>query len=340
MSTRSRSLAALRAAIAGAFLAVILPGHALAAGVVTVTPADLGTSWDWSGLGAGTGAFVAGPASPPLGVGSFEMTTAVENVDKSTLVTSDFTGDRLSDLSALSYWTYRSSASTSASFTAPSVNIAIFTNADGPGTGFATLVFEPLYAFGNGAIQDDVWQAWDTFAPTQTAFAGGWWVTRQVGALCPSACYADFATIVANAPDATILSVGLNVGRGPASFIGAVDGLSLTMAGETTTYDFEPLRADKAGCKDGGWVDFVAPTFRNQGDCVSWVTTGGRNDGAGPAVAPTAKPSAAKAARAEDRVTRRLSTSSHAAGTNPATDHKPAKHDSAKGAASSHGKGK
>ncbi len=30
----------------------------------------------------------------------------------------------------------------------------------------------------------------------------------------------------------------------------------------------------KADCKDGGWKDFVNPTFRNQGECVSYVAAG------------------------------------------------------------------
>jgi hypothetical protein len=292
------------AAVAAAFLALLLPGTVLAASTVQVNPTDLGSTWFWAGLGAGTGAFVPGPANPPLGTGSFEMTTTVENVDKSTLLTSDFTGKHLSDLSALSYWTYRDGASTSAPYIAPSINVAIHTNASGPGTGFATLVFEPLYAYGNDAIDDDVWQHWDAFEPTHTGFAGGWWVTREVGALCAFACYADFATILANAPNATIDSVGLNVGRGPASFIGAVDGLSLTMAGETTTYDFEPLA--KNDCKQGGWADFFASLFKNQGDCVSSFASDGRSDAHGAAGASIAEAqAAANADREEAKVTRR-----------------------------------
>jgi hypothetical protein len=333
-----------RMAIAAALLAMLLPGAVLAAGTVEVNPTDLGSTWSWTGLGAGTGRFVTGPANPPLGTGSFEMTTTVENVDKSTLETGDFLGAPLSDLSALSYSTYRSGTSTSAPYITPSVNISIFTNASGPGTGFATLVFEPLYAYGNDAINDDVWQDWDAFEPTHTGFAGGWWVTRDVGALCAFACYADFATILANAPDATVLSVGLNVGRGPASFIGAVDALSVTMAGETTTYDFEPLVLDKDGCKQGGWVDFHAPLFRNQGDCVSWFASDGRNDGDGASAAAEAEAkAAAKAERAEARVTRqelRATSTSPTATANPANvgKDKPANDKSTKAASEAHGK--
>jgi hypothetical protein len=32
----------------------------------------------------------------------------------------------------------------------------------------------------------------------------------------------------------------------------------------------------KDQCKNGGWKDF-GTTFKNQGDCVSFVATGGKN---------------------------------------------------------------
>jgi hypothetical protein len=35
------------------------------------------------------------------------------------------------------------------------------------------------------------------------------------------------------------------------------------------------LPTDKNQCKNGGWVTFEV--FKNQGDCVSFVATGGKN---------------------------------------------------------------
>jgi hypothetical protein len=37
----------------------------------------------------------------------------------------------------------------------------------------------------------------------------------------------------------------------------------------------------KDQCKDGGWQDFNNPAFKNQGNCVSYVATGGKNGGNG-----------------------------------------------------------
>jgi hypothetical protein len=274
MSTRARRLSGV---IAAAVAVALLPGSVLAAGNVRVNQTNLGVNWFFdSDTSNGTGEFRTGPATPPSGAGSFAMTTPTAS-DKSTLLTSDWLNHPLSELSAMDYWTYRDGSSTSPPYVAPSINIAIFTNASGPGTGFATLVFEPLYSYGNSAIHDNVWQQWDTLAPSVTAFPGGWWVTRQVGSICPIACYTTLAGIQAAAPNATIIALGVNVGRGPASFIGAVDALSLTMAGETTTYDFEFLDETKGNCKNDGWQEFHNPVFKNQGDCVSFFASANRH---------------------------------------------------------------
>lgn len=302
----SRSHPRLATLLAAIMALALMPAAVAAAGgtVVTVNQTSLGVDWFQATLATGTGGFEAGPATPPLGDGSYGMRALTAN-DKVTLVTDAWLGHDLAELSALDYWTYRDATSTSPSYVAPSINIAIYTNAGGPGTGFATLVFEPLYAYGNDAIHDGVWQAWDAFAPSQTGFGGGWWTTQPVGSICKTECYVPFAAFVADAPDATIISVGVNVGRGPASFIGAVDGLSLTMDGATTTYDFELLDASKDGCKDGGWADFHDQEFRNQGDCVSWYASANGRAHRSAALAmrdaKRAERAAAKAERAAER---------------------------------------
>ena len=130
---------------------------------------------------------------------------------------------------------------------------------------------------------------------TPGGFPGGWWTTQPVGSICATSCYTTLAGLKAAAPLATIDLVGLNVGRGPASFIGAVDALSLTMGNETTTYDFERLDESKGSCLNGGWQEFHDPIFRDQGDCVSFFASDNRH---GPKVhglaAPTSTVSATK----------------------------------------------
>jgi hypothetical protein len=44
--------------------------------------------------------------------------------------------------------------------------------------------------------------------------------------------------------------------------------------------DAPPLPTSKEQCRLGGWRNF--PGFKNQGDCVSFVATTGKNPPAGP----------------------------------------------------------
>jgi hypothetical protein len=45
--------------------------------------------------------------------------------------------------------------------------------------------------------------------------------------------------------------------------------------GDIVVVDASPLPTSKDQCKNGGWRSFG--TFKNQGDCVSFVATGGKN---------------------------------------------------------------
>jgi hypothetical protein len=47
------------------------------------------------------------------------------------------------------------------------------------------------------------------------------------------------------------------------------------VSGSITVTDAQPLPTTKQQCKNGGWRQYGV--FRNQGDCVSFVATGGRN---------------------------------------------------------------
>jgi hypothetical protein len=49
--------------------------------------------------------------------------------------------------------------------------------------------------------------------------------------------------------------------------------------GDIVVHDAPPFPTSKDQCKNGGWRNF--PGFKNQGDCVSFVATHGRNPPAG-----------------------------------------------------------
>jgi hypothetical protein len=57
------------------------------------------------------------------------------------------------------------------------------------------------------------------------------------------------------------------------------DPVSQTLCGSVSS--FSPFAAvfapngpsTTADCKAGGWRSYSSPSFKNQGDCVSWVAT-------------------------------------------------------------------
>jgi hypothetical protein len=70
-------------------------------------------------------------------------------------------------------------------------------------------------------------------------------------------------------------TIGTQVGphdcTGPVSFLSPLP----VIAGDIVIHDARPLPATKDQCKNGGWKTFGV--FKNQGDCVSFVATKGKN---------------------------------------------------------------
>jgi hypothetical protein len=89
-------------------------------------------------------------------------------------------------------------------------------------------------------------------------------------------------TTVVSDPDVTLADPGYSSGRfvvgtGTHS-IGIVASTSPFDGGGTAFLRYDVLNAGM--CKKSGWMTF-GPAFKNQGDCVSFVATGGRNEAAG-----------------------------------------------------------
>jgi len=142
-----------------------------------VSPANTGVNWftaETQGDGAVT--FVSGPGNPPLGCGSLQMSLSTYT-SKAQYLTSNYIGTPLSNITAISYWAYRSSTSTNFATQTISLNIHVDVNGAAPG-GLTTLVYEPLYQ--SGTVMNDTWQLWD-------AYNGGnaiWWSTQAIPGVC------------------------------------------------------------------------------------------------------------------------------------------------------------
>ena len=223
---------------------------------------------------AGTGVFRVGPGAPPLGIGSLETVTPT-GADKVTLFNFDHVGTLLSDIDALGYATYRDTGASPNQV--PAINIQVDINGGtlNPGD-FTTLVFEPVYNTGQGAINDDQWQTWDAYLGGQAI----WWSSNPIPGAPNRDTFVTWDTIVAANPNATIVGgFGVNQGSGNPALTAASDALTIGSDGDSITYNFEPYRvAATAGeCKNGGYNGLRradGSTFKNQGDCIQYVNTG------------------------------------------------------------------
>jgi hypothetical protein len=266
-------------------------GSAAAATTQVVTAANLAPGGHWYTSDTrppGTGTFENGPATPPAGTGSFELNTP-DGTAKVQLFTDLYDGTRLDAIDGIGYSTYRDPSSTG--FVAGVAALNLRVDLTGDGNPDAYMVYEPYQDQGNAAVQTGVWQNWD-------AYNGGtakWWISTGAGG-CGQATPCTWNTIVATFPNAAIEegvncgpggvkvpcpgSLGLNQGSGNPGIISNGDAIYVSVNGAKTTFDLErdlPLPTNKDQCKSGGWQNYGS-TFRNQGDCVSYVATGGKNE--------------------------------------------------------------
>jgi hypothetical protein len=228
-------------------------------------------NWVLYSRAAGTGAFVAGPGTPPLGIGSVTLATPT-SADKVQLFNYDHVGTPLSQVGSMSYYTYRTTG-TLQQVTA--INVEVDVNGAAPG-GFTTLVFEPVSNTTQGTVVNGQWQYWD-------AYDGGnaiWWSSNPIPGAPNRDTFVSWRSIVQANPDAVIVGgFGLNQGSGNAALVSSVDALHFDTPSTNVTYDFEPyhVATSKDGCKDDGWRTLRradGSTFRNQGDCVSYTNNG------------------------------------------------------------------
>ena len=196
-----------------------------------------------------TCALVSGPATPPLGTGSAQLSTASAS-SGNALILADYAGTRLDQITALRYSTYRESVDDR-----NNLAIALQLNVDydltDQNTGYqGRLVFEP-YQAASGKVLGGLWQPWD-------ATAGKWWGTKaavSVGNLtvanpCVQATPCSWAAILARFPNvgvhAVYGAVVLKAGSGWSSFSGNVDSLAIGVNGVSTVFDFEAFTGPAA----------------------------------------------------------------------------------------------
>ncbi|HKS91811.1 MAG TPA: right-handed parallel beta-helix repeat-containing protein, partial [Tepidiformaceae bacterium] len=230
--------------------------HAVPTGPTTVIvkPSTMtAAGWafeDDNGNGGYTAGFEAGPGTPPAGTGSAQFVLSAANAGVILYNRTTFANQPLSGITALSYWTYRSSAD-SGNLLAPSLQMDVdFDSTDASTSWQGRLVFEPYQTAGvSGTILSDTWHKWD-------ALSGEWWLSKPPivgGAVqtnpCPQASPCSWATITGDFPNAVITSgLGFKAGSGWTSFDGNVDDLAITTTTLNKVFDFEPETPCTTAC--------------------------------------------------------------------------------------------
>jgi len=202
---------------------------------------DISTQWgfvDDNGAG-GTGEFVLGPGTPPVGTGSARLAVA-STAQGYMIATGDFAATRLQDISALSYSTYRTSGGTAQALALQFAYDPDVT--DGTFAWFGRLTYEP-YQQGTNP-QTGVWENWDAL----NGGSGRWWASPNANSgideACPQSSPCTWSNILSNFPHIGInpgsAQVVFKAGSGWASFDGNVDDFSMTINGVTYSFDLEP----------------------------------------------------------------------------------------------------
>jgi hypothetical protein len=243
------SLALLLAVPATVRLTTLL-GHAEADSTVVVQPADMQGWGFFQEVGGGTGSFVSGLGTAPLGSGSARMT--VDATGREILATQAYAGTRLDAIDTLTYSTYRTSGDAALAISLQLDVDYDLTDTDTSWQG--RLIFEPYYT---NTVQTGVWQTWDALTNDGT---GNWWASGAPGnTVCPIDNPCTWSEVLSNFPNAGIRAdVGLlhlkAGGPWASGFDGNVDAFSIGISGSTTTYDFEPSPPPTVVYVDDDWA--------------------------------------------------------------------------------------
>jgi|SRR5215471_15105365 len=233
----------------------------------------------------GTFSFQTGPQCAPAMTGSAKFDIGPDGASDVRFRNSNFDGTKLSDLTALSYYTYIQVAKSP--FVAPYLALTLDLNGNGVFDDFLTddvIFFEPVYQDGTyqacpggssapvqGPVASCTWQSWH-------AIDGFWWSGADL--LAAGGNIPCFTTIpdYLNRPghgNAKILNpsncgggvrISAGEGRGPWDcFIGNVDKFTIAVGNsvpaQTVTYDFEPADCPIPDCGSSPETGLTACKF-------------------------------------------------------------------------------
>ncbi len=232
------------------------------------------------------GSFVFGPATAPFGSDSIQI--SVTGSQRRNLATYQFRGTKLEDITVLRYSTYNPSSGNGGGVNR-SGYLHFNVDFNGTDTWQRRLVFVPS---NNGLVIQNSWQEWDAIQSgnAKWSYSGATWPLTTVG---PDAGQTEsgstlrsWADILADYPGVRVrLSdsfMGIRVGEPYSNgYTENIDGFKFGTLNGVTTFDFERFTTptSKEECKNDGWKVFNNPTFKNQGDCVSFLSSNDKAEG-------------------------------------------------------------
>ena len=205
----------------------------------------------------GSGAFVNGPGTPPLGMGSAFL--QVDSTGREILFTQQFAGTRFADITTLQYSSFQANANNpDAASAAISLQFDVDYNLSDANTAFqGRIVYEPA---NNGPVLQETWQTFNTLT-------GVFYATGAIGiaAGCGQSTPCTRAQLLALFPNLGIRFVSTGApnngtlllkagGPVPGGFTGYTDALVIGINGCNTTFNFEPLAPTAAPANIGGRV--------------------------------------------------------------------------------------
>ncbi len=153
----------------------------------------------------------------------------------------------------------------------PRFQVRIDTNGDSVADGSIFIYMGPVPSF-TGCMQDMWVNTGNLIGSTDTRFD----LTQFGGPF-----YGTYSDALALLGDDTILRISLVTDGGGSQIDGEQEVWFDNTVINDTAYNFTPLLtpASKDECKNGGWMDFNNPVFKNQGDCVSYVQSNEKASG-------------------------------------------------------------
>lgn len=214
-------------------------------------------------------------ASAPMATGSAKLTTSSSNDSYAQLDHPLTSPVALSTISAASY-VYKVETANMAEG-ALSFYMQVDKDGDLATSDTAYLVYEPYWSDGladAAPVVRGVWQTGDV-STGMLWCTGGSFGSVACSPAGPSTI--NLTQAKAEAPNAKVLGYGVFQGTYNPDYVTYLDSVTIN----STTFNFDvdaaanPMPTNKDQCKKDGWKTYAV--FKNQGDCVSYVATGGNN---------------------------------------------------------------